>query len=40
MEKTLYESPELELVELKTEDVITSSPGASHAGDPDCLVDF
>jgi hypothetical protein len=40
MEKTLYESPELELVELKEEDVITSSPGGQHAGDPDCLVDF
>ena len=40
MEKTLYESPELELVELQEEDVITSSPGGQHAGDPDCLVDF
>ena len=40
MEKALYESPELELVELKTEDVITSSPGGGNAGDPDCLVDF
>ena len=40
MEKKTYELPEMELVELETEDVITSSPGASHAGDPDCLVDF
>lgn len=40
MEKQTYERPELELVELGAADVITSSPGAPHAGDPDCLVDF
>ncbi len=40
MEKTVYEAPELELTLIREEDVVTSSPGGSHAGDPDCLVDF
>ena len=40
MEKTIYEVPEMELVEIRDEDIITASPGGNHAGDPDCLVDF
>ena len=35
-----YELPEIELVEIKTSDVVTSSPGGPNAADPDCLVDF
>ena len=35
-----YEFPEIEVVEVREADVVTASPGASHAGDPDCRVDF
>ncbi len=38
--KKEYEFPEIEVIEVREVDVVTASPGASHAGDPDCLVDF
>ena len=40
MKDKAYETPEMELVRIEGPDVITSSPGGNHAGDPDCLVDF
>ena len=40
MDKNVYEIPELELLEIAEEDIITASPGAGHTGDPDCLIDF
>ena len=40
MEKQDYIVPELELVKIEEESIITASPGGNHAGDPDCLVDF
>ena len=38
--KKEYELPVLEIIELDATDIVTSSPGANHAGDPDCLVDL
>ena len=38
--KKEYELPEIEVVEIETADIITSSPGGNNAGDPDCIVDF
>ena len=35
-----YEMPELERIEVEASDIVTASPGAEHAGDIDCLVDF
>ena len=40
MMKQAYDVPELELIEIVEEDIITASPGAEHTGDPDCLIDF
>lgn len=46
MMKQVYAVPELELIEIAEEDIITASPGAEaipgadHTGDPDCLIDL
>ena len=40
MEKQVYDIPELERIEIEEQDIVTASPGGTHAGDPDCLIDF
>lgn len=40
MEKTIYEVPKMEMIEIVDADIITASPGNDQQGGVDCFVDY